>query len=198
MEYGSRLRFALLTIGGILLLVLSIWGVTSLARRVIGGDDTKKTTQTKKIDLATYNKESSFIRLTVKGPVVASEKYQSYQIEVGQNYRELKIFKGYNGETATEQRYSNDSTAYEALLKSLKRYNFTSKKSDFGNDETGYCATGKRYIYELFDHGNLVQRTWNTSCGTTTGTFNGSGTSSRSLLKKQIPEFTKLTEKLSI
>ena len=198
MEYGSRLRFAFIVFGGILLLVLSIWGVTSVARRVIGTDDSKTTSTVKKTDLATYNKDSSFLRLTVEGPVVAAEKYQSYQIEVGQNYREIKIFSGYDKKVVSEQRYTNDSNAYEAFLKSLKQYRFTSKQDGYGDDETGYCPNGRRHVYELIDKSKNVMRTWNTSCGTGIGTFTGSGSNIRSLFKKQIPDFAKLTEKVSI
>lgn len=192
MEYGSRLRFALITIGGIVLLILSIWGITSLARRVIGTKPSTSTSTVKKTDLATYNKDSSFVRVTVKGPIVANEKFQSYQIEVGQNYRDFKIFTGYNNQVVVEERLSNDKVAYDNFLKSLKQYSYTSKTDEYSADETGQCATGKRYIYELFDNSKTLQRTWDVSCNNSVGTFTGSGISVRSLFKKQIPNFTKL------
>ncbi len=197
MEYGSRLRFALLALGGILLLVLSIWGITSIAHHLIGGS-TPKTTTVKKTDLAEYNTSSSYIRIAVDGPIIANEQHVSYQIEVGQNYRDLKIFSGYNKTLVNEVQLSNDSTAYINLLKALKLANFTSKNTTYGNDEVGYCATGDRHIYELVDRGSDVLRSWNTSCDVSIGTFAGSGPSVRALMQKQIPDFEKLTRTLSL
>jgi Na+-transporting methylmalonyl-CoA/oxaloacetate decarboxylase gamma subunit len=197
MEYGSRLRFALVVFGGILLLVLSIWGVTSVARRVIGTED--KTSETvKKVNLNDYNKGSSFVRVTVEGPIVASEKYRTYQIEVGQTFRDIKVMSGYEKKVIAEKHYTNDKKAYEAFLKALKFANFTAKNEDFGGDQTGYCATGNRYVYELFDGGESLQHTWNTSCNNSTGNFSGSGPTVRSLFKKQIPDFTEVTKGLNI
>lgn len=198
MEYGSRLRFALLAIGGILLLVLSIWGVTSIARHLFGGTSAPKTSLVKKTDLADYDTSSSYIRVTVDGPIIADEDHVSYQIEVGQNYRDMKIFSGYDKKLVDEVRYSNNSTAYINLLKALKLTSFTAKNPAYGNDEVGYCATGNRHIYELIDHSKDVIRSWNTSCDASIGTFAGAGPSVRYLLQKQIPDFQKLTRDLQL
>lgn len=195
MEYGSRLRFALFALGGILLLVLSIWGITSLAHRVIVGEpDTKSTV--KKINLADYNKPSSFLRVTVQGPIVATENHKSYQIDVGQNFRDLKIFSGYNKTVVSEKQFSNDSAAYQSFLKGLKQVNFTAKNNSYGPDETGYCPSGQRFVYELFDKGETVSHAWYTTCGF--GTYLGFGQSTRSLFRAQIPDFDALTSSLQL
>ncbi len=198
MEYGSRLRFALFAIGGILLLVLSIWGITSIAKRVIGGPTTTTKNAVKQVDLAEYVKPDTFVRLTVEGPVVASEKYESYEIDVSQDYRELKIFSGYTKTVASDIRFDNNNNSYESFMLSLKQARFVNKNKLYGPDETGYCATGNRYVYELYDQDQQKIHTWNTSCSNSIGSFAGLGTSVRSLFRAQIPDFNKLAQKISI
>jgi len=199
MEYGSRIRFISFIVGGLLLLVLSLWGITALARNLIGSGSKDATTQVKKIDLAEYTKPSTFVRLTLEGPIVSNEKYQSYQIEVGQDYREIKIFSGYNKTVISQQRYTNNATAYEAFLKSLKQANYTSTVKGASDNETGYCATGNRYVYELYEGTTQKLRTWSSTCtGTVTSTFAGLSTTVRTLFKKQIPDIDKLTAKISL
>ena len=195
MEYGSRARYALFAVGGLILLILSIWGLTSLARRVIRGDSNKPEAIVKQTDLKDFNKKSSFVRVSVEGPVVANEKFQSYQIDVGQDYRELKVFNGYDKKVVAEKRYTNNSDAFDMFLKALKLANFTSQSTKtYGDDESGYCATGNRYVYQLFDAGEQIEKAWGVSCGASIGTFTGNGPAVRSLFKSQIPDFAEVME----
>jgi hypothetical protein len=199
MEYGSRLRFALLTIGGIVLLILSVWGVTSIAKRILGGESKPTTSTKQQIFLDDYARPNTVVKLTVEGPIVADEKFVSYEIDVAQNYRQIKTFKGYNKTLVDNKYYNNNNEAYVNFLKALRRYNFTAKTKSTSEDEKGTCATGNRYIYQLTDQDTNTDtiRSWNTSCGTV-GSFAGLGSSIRSLFRAQIPDYDEITKTIQI
>jgi hypothetical protein len=198
MEYGSRLRFVLLTIGAILLLVLSAWGIASIARNLINGPD-KKTSQTEKINLTDYTRPNTSVKITVEGPIVADENFESYEIEVGQNFRRITVYKGYGKTVVLQKSYDNNDVAFESFMKALAKAGFTNSNSSTATeDERGSCATGKRYVYELKDFDEQVSRLWNTTCSTKIGTLTGGGQAIRSLFKAQIPEYQEFAKKNTI
>ncbi len=185
MEYGSRLRFALVVIGAIILLIVSVWGVTSIARRLLNGEpQTGGTTQ--QVALDQYVRPGTYVRLTAEGPIVADENFRSYQIDIAQDHREIKIFKGYNRNLVDTKYFDNNPEAYVNFLKALSKANFTSYSKTASDDRQGACANGRRYTYELYDQGSDVVRSWGSSCSGI-GNFTGQGTAVRSLFRTQIP-----------
>ena len=193
MEYGPRIRFILFSIAAVLLLVLSAWGIVSIAHRVFRSNKTIAT-QSQKINLDEYARGGTNTRITVSGPIVADEKFVSYQIDISANKRELKTFRGYERKIVDDKIYTNNSVAYSDFLKALTRLNFTTKLKDRGEDEHGYCATGSRYTYELYDVDEQILRSWSVSCGNTIGSYGGPGPATRALFKTQIPDYTKTIE----
>lgn len=198
MEFGSRVRFAAFTVVGIIVLILAFWGISSALHNIFSGSSKSNAPVAQSIKLDDYIKPSVFVRITVQGPVVANEQYDSYQIEVGQNYRTLKTFNGYTNTITSQKDLTNNQTAFTTFMKALKRYNFTSKIKGSGDDETGFCAVGNRYIYEIYDANVQKFRSWGSSCSNTTGTSTASGSSVRALFQKQIPDVDKLLEKVNI
>ena len=194
MEYGSRLRFALVTIGAIILLILSIWGITSIARNLLGGNKSTSST-VKQINLDDYTNSGSAFSYTAQGPIVADENFQSYQITVTQNYRELKIFKGYNKTLVSNQHFGNNNEAYTNFIKALAHANFTSKNKN-SEDEKGACASGDRFIYQMTSDNQDVVRSWGSTCGGS-GNYTGLGGATRLLFKAQIPDINNLTQDFS-
>jgi hypothetical protein len=190
MEYGSRIRFVLFTLLGILLLILSAWGVIALANRVFGTKNNDTTAKVQKIDVNDYARASTSVKLRVEGPVVGNEQFVSYEIEVAQNYRKITTFKGYDNVVTSQKRYDNTVEGYRTFLRALDRIGYTTKVAGASDDETAACATGKRYIYSLHDESEEVSRLWNTSCTTKQGSMSGSGVSVRSLFKAQVPDYT--------
>ena len=200
MEYGSRIRFFLLTIGAIILLVLSAWGIASIAKKVFSGSGNKSTTaQTEKVELTDYMRPNTSVKISVYGPVVADEKYESYEIEVGQDFRRITVYKGYGNTVVFTKTYDNNAEAYESFLKSLAKYSYTTKANNSaGDDERGSCPTGFRYVYEVKDFDETPSRLWGVSCGAKIGSFAGNGPSTRALFKAQIPEYTAIAKNHSI
>ena len=197
MEYGSRLRFAIFVVLGILVLVFSVWGLASIARNLLGGSksSTGNNKQTK-IVLNDYAKPGTVVKYVARGPIVAQEKYQSYEIDVAQDYREIKVFSGYDGSVVIDKRYTNTNASYQEFLKALRNYSFTAKNSGVTDDNGGQCPTGNRYEYSLNDQGQDVVHTWSGSC--TNGSFAGSASAVRALIRAQIPDFSKVTNGIFI
>ena len=187
MEYGTRIRFVLVTLLAIVLLVLSAWGIASISKRIFGGAKTTAAAE-QKIELLDYDRPSTSVKLIVQGPVVADEQYVSYEIEVGQDFRQITLYKGYGKTIVQQKRYDNNPQAYRAFLEALRRLGYTSKVKGASDNEQGACATGKRYIYELNDLDEQVLRTWGVSCTSSTGSFGGTGSGVRSLFKAQVPD----------
>lgn len=191
MEYGSRLRFILFAVIAIIVLVLSSWGIISIARNILSGSNANLPEE-KKIVLADYARPNTSVKLTVEGPIVADENFVSYEIEVGQDFRRLTVFKGYGKTVVLQKSFDNNDVSYEAFMKALGKAGYTSKNRAVTTDERGSCAAGNRHVYELKDFEEQVQRLWGTSCATRDGSFAGSASAVRALYKAQIPEFTTL------
>ena len=197
MEYGSRLRFALFTIGAIILLILSIWGVSSIAKSIFKGGSASKQPVVQTIALEDYARPNTVTKMTAEGPIVAEEKFKSYEINVAQDYREIKIYKGYNKSIVSSQRYPNNPEAYENFLKALKKANFTLKNKGSSEDEKGACATGARFIYQVDDDQKEAFRSWGTKCGSL-GSSKGQGSAIRNLFESQIPDFRDMAAETDI
>ncbi len=197
MEYGSRIRFVIITIVAVVLLVLSTWGVIALARNIFGGSNKAKTaTSSQKIELSDYDRAGTVVKLNVDGPIVGDGQYVSYQIEVSQNYRKITTYKGYEKTVVSEKLYDNNVEAYRTFLRALERQNYTTKVSGSSDDEVAACATGRRFVYSLTDQEETVSRLWNTSCTSKVGSMvSSTGTSVRSLYKSQIPDYNTILVK---
>lgn len=189
MEYGSRIRFVLFTILGILFLILSAWGIIAIARNVFGTSNKNETSKVQKIDLADYARASTAVRLRVEGPIVGNEQFVSYEIEVSQNFRKITTYKGYENFITSEKRYDNNVEAYRTFLRALDRAGYTNRVAGASDDETAACATGRRFIYYVKDESEEVSRLWNTSCTAKQGTMIGTGVTVRSLFKAQVPDY---------
>lgn len=188
MEYGSRIKYILLTLGAIILLVLSVWGIASIAKNLFSSNTTSSgTQQEQKVNLTDYQKPNTVVKLTVEGPIVADENFNGYEIEVAQDFRQMTYFKGFGRAVVTQKRYDNNAAAYESFMQALSRLGFANTKKSTSESELGACPTGKRYVYELHDLDEQIIRTWSGSCSTD-GTFGGNGSGVRSLFKAQIPD----------
>lgn len=191
MEYGSRLRFILLSIAAIVVLILSAWGIATLARNVFDRDSSATST-TEKVDLTEYIRPNTSAKVTIEGPIVADENFESYEIEIGQDFRRMTVYRGYGRSVVAQKTYDNNDQAYDQFMRALAKLGFTNSTATTLKDERGSCATGSRFIYELKDFDESVQRLWGVSCSSNNGSFAGSGTSVRSLFRSQIPDFRDL------
>jgi len=151
----------------------------------------------KPVSLADYVNATSGVRLTIDGPVTASQTHYQAQITVTENDANLSIIQGYEGTVIDSSSYPMNPSSYAVFLRALDKQGFTK-----GNpakalaDERGYCATGSRYIFELRDGEKQIDRFWSTSCGS--GTYKGNAPTTRSLFEAQIPDFGTKANKVGL
>ncbi|MDQ3093744.1 MAG: hypothetical protein M3Q70_01020 [bacterium] len=196
---NSRVRWAIVSLLILILLILSIWGVFSIAKRLFSSGSSQNSSQVVEPQdkLDDYNRPGVIISFELQGPVVAETEHTSYKIIVGRSERIMQVMRGYSGTVEREQRYTNDEASYAVFLKSIAAAGFDAKNNSTQNDERGACPLGRRYIYTINDNGMDALRTWNTSCGQELGTSEA-GTVIRTLFQKQIPDFNTLTQNTTL
>ena len=129
--------------------------------------------------------------MTVHGPVVADEERQSYEITVSTSSRRFAAYNGYTQTQIDSKDFDNTHEGYQQFVYALSRAGFDKERdlSEEAADDRGACSSGKRYVYEMFENGDLVKRVWTSTCGNAKGTFAGSNNITRELFNKQVPEF---------
>ena len=198
MDTGSRVRWAAVIVGVILLLVGSIIGITIIARNIFDSNEPSTEQVEEHVPLADYNRPGIRIGLEVQGPVVAKEKRVAYRLSVSRTDRVMQVIRGYDGFIEKEERLDNNEEAFGVFLKALDRAGFDRVDESYTNDdEEGVCASGRRYILTIEDEGIELFRTWKTSCGNDIGTSDAPS-SVRTLFKKQFPNFSKFVSGLGL
>jgi hypothetical protein len=150
--------------------------------------------------LSDYAGTSSVMQLTVSGPIVGDQQFQSYRILVGREQTTIETRLGYEGNVVDQRSYDNNQESYTNFLRALDAAGFTKgdKKSP-NKDERGMCANGDRYVLQIKTGSSDVQRFWSTTCRGQ-GNFKGNSQEVRKLFNAQIPQidFSKLTNSLKL
>ena len=131
------------------------------------------------------------VRMTVYGNIVADEERQSYQIEVSPSARIFEERSGYSNRVAESRDLRNSMSAYEEFVYALQKLDYDERRKvpEGKDDDRGTCASGKRYVFEILEFGDVVDSRWTTTCKGSKGTFAGSYRLVEDLFQDQIPEF---------
>jgi hypothetical protein len=154
-----------------------------------------------KAPLSDYASTSSIVRLTVSGPIVGDQQFESYQISVGRDQVAIETRRGYQASTIDQKNYSNNQEAYFSFLRALDFAGFTKgDKNSPNKDERGTCAAGDRFIVQVKNNNSDVQRFWTSTCRGQGGNFKGNIAQVRQLFNSQVPsaDFSKLTNSLHL
>jgi hypothetical protein len=144
--------------------------------------------------LYSYANTGSDVRLTIDGPINASDDHQQVQITVNQNVVTYDQFQGYDGQVVNQQQFANSENAYSAFLYALALNGFTDGNTSSAlSNEQGHCALGERYIFELMQNGNDLERFWATNCANVIKSFNGNLPLMLTLFEAQVPNYQTLT-----
>lgn len=186
------MRYFITFLIGIGLVVLII---ILLIRAIFGGGGTPEP----KADLAAdYSNSNVVMRLTIDGPVDAETIHNQIRIDVSQYSSELRIIDGYEGRVSRTERFDSNPTAYANFLRAIDLQGYTNGNDDEEvEDERGYCPFGQRYVFEIIDGGDSIQRYWATSCEDRIS-FKGNYDDIIRLFEMQIPEYRDLTQETRI
>jgi hypothetical protein len=145
------------------------------------------------IDLNSYANTSAVAQLTIDGPINADQTHRQVQITVGNTNTQFQILQGYQGHVLTSKTFNNNEPAFAVFLHALNIVGFTKGNPDPKfSDERGYCAIGDRYVFELAQGNDTIERYWATSCGGQ-GTYQGNPQATLDLFQKQVPNYDELT-----
>jgi hypothetical protein len=145
--------------------------------------------------LLSYSTTDAIAQLTIDGPINADQTHEAIQISVGRDQVVYENITGYQGTVVQQQTFANNTNAYANFLVALSRAGFTKGNiSPTLKDERGYCAEGDRYIFELTQDNQTIERFWATNCGPKT--YLGSLDLTLTLFKAQVPDYNKVTQNI--
>lgn len=190
-EFGGPTRLGMIIIGVVFFLI-----VAGLFYFITGGwrGDDELTAAERNRRLVTTIHSGRSVRMTVYGPVVANEERESYEVTVTPSTRRFVAYQGYNQSQLESNNFDNTYEGYQQFVHALARAGFDKERrvSEDQADDRGACSSGRRYVYELFENGDMIKRVWTTTCGNAKGTFGGTNRVVRELFNRQIPDFRTL------
>ncbi len=185
----------------IIIVVIAVVAIVSLGRAVFfaGNSSTTKTTSTPDVSrqalLNTGDDHS--VQMTVRGPIVASEEFNSYRISISPAKRALTSYVGYANDTVDHVELGNNTAAYTQFVYALDKANLT-KGVDDQSDVRGICAVGRLYQFDIMQGDKSVKTLWTSTCGGSPGTLKANVEQLSSLFNVQIPNANKMINKLSL
>lgn len=148
--------------------------------------------------LAEFATTNAVARLTINGPINSDQEHQAVRITVGRDDTVYEQIKGYEGTVSSQQTFVSNSDAYSNFLYAIGRAGFLRGDGTKAlANEKGYCPLGQRYVFELIDGAETLQRYWATSCGGAPKTYRGNVNLTNRLFQAQVPGYTDLTNNLS-
>lgn len=144
-------------------------------------------------ELASYSNTDSEVVLTNSGPINAVSLHREIRITVDADKVTYEVISGYSGNVTKKSSFSNTEDSYENFLRALGHAGFMLGKDDPAlENEQGYCPLNHRYVYELNNEGEQIERFWSTDCGNPK-TFEGNSTLVQTLFQAQVPEYDQIS-----
>lgn len=187
----------------VVITVIAVAAIISIGQTLMGGDDARKNTSSKedagKTALLSTSANRS-VRLTVRGPIVAEEKFRSYEVTVSPDSRSMTTYEGYLDKQLTHKKLSNNYRAYEEFVYALDKRKMMDGKqlNDQQNDLRGICASGKVYMFETLLDGEEVKTLWTSDCGGSKGSAQANVQEVLEMFLKQIPDGSKMASQVGL
>lgn len=186
----------------IIITIVAIAAVLAIGQALLGGGTKKEPpTQADPGKEALLSSDlSRSVRVTVRGPIVADEKFRSYQITVAPNTRTMTTHEGYLEKQLEAKTFDNNTKAYEELVYALDKRKMMDGRPlpDDKNDLRGICATGKVYKFETLMNGEPVKTLWTSDCSGSKGSAAASVHEILDMFLKQIPEGKKMAASVGL
>lgn len=201
MYRGSRPRILPIIIV-IVIVALVVATLVTVGRMLFSGNgDTsqeKKQTTSSVIEQAVLAQDGERgVRWTVRGPIVADEKFRSYQITITPSTRTYVTYSGYLDQVIDTKTYSNNVKAYEQFVYALNKTNIAKARDTKDADLRGVCATnGLAYEFETLVNDDPDHTMWSSTCKDSQGTMTADPLQVQALFTNQIPDFRPLFTKI--
>jgi len=157
------------------------------------GTNKPKTPTTR--SLVSYATTDAQVSLSIDGPVNADQSHQQVLVTVNSQDVTFEQLQGYDGSVVYSQSFANTENAYAAFLQALAHAGFAlGNNSPTAKDERGYCPLGERYVFQLQQDSQTLERYWTTSCGGKLKTYLGFQALTIELFQNQVPNYRGLTK----
>lgn len=195
MQRNSGSRFFPIVII-IIVIALAIVAIVSIGRAVFsGGGESEETAQVDEGRETLLNTSVGYsVQMTVRGPIVAEENFNSYRVTVSNSERTISVYAGYLESQTNGKTLGNNTQAYEQLVYALDKASMmkgTVPAEEDKNDIRGICARGFVHEFAVLSGGNEVKKLWTSSCEGSKGSLEASKEQLTQLFLAQIPDANK-------
>lgn len=187
----------------VIITIVAVAAVIAIGQALLGGGSESSETTVQVDDgrqslLSTDVSRS--VRLTVRGPIVADEKFRSYRITISPDTREMTTYEGYLEKPIKTEKLGNNSRGYEEFVFALDKRKFIDGKvlSEEQNDLRGICASKNIYEFETLVNGEQVKRVWTSDCGGSKGSALANTSEILNIFLQQIPEGRKMASDVGL
>lgn len=184
----------------IVIAIVAIAALVALGRAIFsGGSSTPQATDTSESALLSTSGDRG-VRMMVRGPIVASENFHTYTIDVSPSARSLTTYQGYDKNVTSNETLANTTPAYEQFVHALDKANLAKGTSFTGDkdDTRGICATGNVYEFAIYQSDNIIKHLWTSTCKGSPGSLDASVTQLQNLFTRQIPDASSVISKTGI
>lgn len=175
----------------VVVMIVAIFALVSVGKALLGGSTKTEVVDEDRIAQKLLVSEvDRSVRMTVRGPIVADESFNSYQIEISPVGRRLTTYRGYQNEVINTVQLGNSTAGYEEFIHALDRAGFAEERELPGglSDVRGLCATGRLFTFEILQAQSALEELWTTSCRESAGSFKGDAVRVRDLFQSQVPD----------
>jgi hypothetical protein len=183
----------------LIVIAVAIAAVVSIGQSIFGGGNSQPEVNEGKESLVNTSEDRS-VRMTVRGPIVADEVFNTYTITASSTQRTMTTYVGYLNRQVETKQLQNNIPAYEQFVYALDRAQMMDAKELTGdaNDLRGICATGRVYQFDTLRGGNVIKSLWTSTCKGSKGSLKASVTQLQSLFQVQIPDYQKMLSKIRV
>jgi hypothetical protein len=185
----------------VIVAVVAIIALVSLGRALLNRSDRAADAEYDQAEQSLLVSEiDRAVRMTVRGPIIADENFNSYEITVSPTERIIFTSEGYENRTLKTERFENNTEAYEEFVHALAKANFSEATLDSEEiaDVRGVCAQGRLYTFDMLQAQSTISTAWVASCRGGGGSFRGDAILVRDLFHKQIPEINDYLRDLNL
>lgn len=185
----------------IVIIAIAVAALVSLARAVFfSGSNNQPPAADISREALLNTADGRRVTMTVRGPIVADESFNSYTISVSPSNRSLTTYKGYLDGVVDQQSYGNNTAAYEQFVYALDKANLAKGKqlNDAQNDVRGVCATGRVYEFSILNNSETIKKLWTSTCRGSSGSLNANVDQLRELFTVQIPDAPRTINRVNL
>lgn len=188
----------------IVITIVAIAAVIAVGRSLLGGGGPTETVAPGEVDegrAALLSSDiSRAVQITVRGPIVADEKFRSYRINISPTQRVMATYEGYLENEIESIELDNSVAAYEQFVYALDKRKMMDGRElpEEQNDLRGVCATKKVYEFETLVNGETVKKLWTSDCDGARGSALASKAEIVSMFLNQVPDGSKMAREAGL